>query len=138
MSEGSTIYVIDSFALLAYLEGESGAKRVEELLHRAKNNRTQLYLSLINLGEILYITEREQGLVASRKALAAIDQLPIALVAADRDLALTAAHIKAQHPISYTDAFAVALALQKEATVLTGDPEFKCVESLAAVEWLPR
>lgn len=138
MNEKSTIYILDSFALLAYLEGERGAERVNELLRAADKSLVQLCMSLINLGEVLYITEREQGLVASRRALAAIDQLPITLVDADRDLTLTAAHIKALCPISYADAFAVALGQQKEAIVLTGDPEFKCVEAMVPIEWLPR
>ena len=51
-------------------------------------------------------------------------------------MSLAAAHLKAQHPISYADAFVVALAQQMQATLLTGDPEFSQVESLVAVEWL--
>ena len=48
-----------------------------------------------------------------------------------------AAHIKAGHAISYADAFAVALAQDRGATILTGDPEFKEVEHLIPIEWLP-
>lgn len=49
---------------------------------------------------------------------------------------LDAAHIKAHHPISYADAFAVALAVRESAIVLTGDPEFEAVKTLVEVEWL--
>ena len=52
-------------------------------------------------------------------------------------MALAAAHVKAHHAISYADAFAVALAQQMQATILTGDPEFGKIEHLVAVEWLP-
>jgi ribonuclease VapC len=51
---------------------------------------------------------------------------------------VTAAHIKARHPVSYADAFAVALAQEYGATVVTGDPEVRAVESLINVDWLPR
>ena len=44
-----------------------------------------------------------------------------------------AVRIKAEHPLSYADAFAASLALDREATLLTADPEF---ESLG--ERLPR
>jgi len=49
---------------------------------------------------------------------------------------LAAAHIKAHYPLSYADAFAVALAQELDATVVTGDPEFKTAESLVPVLWL--
>jgi ribonuclease VapC len=97
-----------------------------------------VWMSIINLGEVLYIVEREQGLLASRKALAAIEQLPLALIDVDRSLTLAAAHIKAQFPLAYADTFAVALGRQENARVVTGDPEFEAVESLVAIEWLPR
>jgi ribonuclease VapC len=49
---------------------------------------------------------------------------------------LAAAHIKANHSVAYADAFAVAAAQELGGAVLTGDPEFKEVEELIAVEWL--
>jgi predicted nucleic acid-binding protein len=97
-----------------------------------------VWMSIINLGEVVYIIEREQGLLATRKALAAIEQLPIALIDVNPSLTLAAAHIKAQFPLAYADTFAVALGQQENARVVTGDPEFKAVESLVAIEWLPR
>ena len=49
------------------------------------------------------------------------------------------AHIKAHYPVSYADAFAVALAQEMDGPVVTGDPEFKRVEDegLISVVWLP-
>jgi ribonuclease VapC len=49
---------------------------------------------------------------------------------------LEAAHIKAGHSISFADAFAVSLANELGATILTGDPEFKKVEGIAKIEWM--
>jgi predicted nucleic acid-binding protein len=42
------------------------------------------------------------------------------------------------HSVSFADAFAIALAQESAATVVTGDPEFKEVEKLIPVLWLPR
>ncbi len=94
-------------------------------------------MSIVNYGEVVYITEREQGLFAVQRAIAAMDQLPMSVVDADRKLMLAAARVKAHHGISYADAFAVALAQARQATVLTGDPEFRKVEALVAIDWLP-
>ncbi len=131
-------YVLDSFGLLAYFGGEPGEAQVKSVLERAAAEQADVYLSVVNLGEVVYIIEREQGASATRRALAAVDQLPIKLIEADRRMALAAAHVKAHHPISYADAFAVALAQQMQATILTGDPEFGKIEHLVAVEWLPQ
>ncbi len=139
MAANPSAYALDSFALLAYLEGEPGRKRVESLLLAAQAGKSSLCLSLINLGEVLYITERERGLFLAHRALAAIDQLPLLIVAVTRATVLAAAHIKANYPISYADAFAVVTARDHHCVLLTGDPEFHAVadDGLIAVEWLP-
>jgi len=138
--DSPTAYVLDSFALLAYFEGEAGMPRVRSALEGASAGRHRVYLSLINLGEVLYITERERGLVEARRALAAIDRLPVAIVEVSRSTVLEAAHVKARFPISYSDAFAVVTAQNRGAVVMTGDPEFRPLADagLVAVEWLPR
>lgn len=131
-------FVLDSFALLTYLEDESGSNEVEGILEAARQGRAQVWMSVISLGEVLYITEREQSLEAAQIALAAVDQVAIEMVEADRSLTLEAAHVKAHHSLSYADAFVVALALQKGAEVVTGDPEFKQAEERVTVRWLPQ
>ena len=54
----------------------------------------------------------------------------------DDQLVREAAEIKAEYPVAYADAFCVALAKRVQGCVVTGDPEFKSVESLIAIEWL--
>jgi predicted nucleic acid-binding protein len=129
-------YVFDSFALLAYLQDEPVAQRIENLLDEASNDKCQVFFSTINLGELLYIIERRGGIAKSQDALALIRQLPIELVPADEQTIFAAAHMKASHSMSYADAFVVAIAIQEDAIILTGDPEFKSVEDLVKVEWL--
>lgn len=130
-------YVLDSFALLAFLSDEPGARCVREILEFGRQNAGRLWMSVINLGECLYIIERAQGLTAAHRAIAAIRQMPIQEAAADRERTFAAAHVKANHRLSFADAFAVALAQEKEATVVTGDPEFRQVESMIRILWLP-
>ena len=131
-------YVLDSFAVLAFLEQESGASVVRSILEYGQHHKDRIWISLINLGECIYIIEREQGLKAAVRTIAALRQLPIVEAEATRDRTFAAAHIKAQYKVSFADAFAIALAIEKKATVVTGDPEFKQVESLVSVLWLPK
>jgi ribonuclease VapC len=132
----SPAFVLDSFALLAYLQDEPVAARIEKLLENAGKEKCRLFLSTINLGELLYITERRGGVAKAQDALALIRQLPIEVMPADEQTVFAAAHLKANHPLSYADCFVVAVAMQEDATILTGDPEFQSVEKLVKVEWL--
>ena len=115
-------YVLDSFAFIAYLEDEPAAQRIQKLLEDAKENKCRLYISIINFGEILYSVERNNGLAKTHETLALIQSLPIEILPADNQTVLAAAHIKANHPISYADAFVVVAAQNINGTIMTGDP----------------
>ena len=132
----TAVFVLDSFALLAYLQDEPVASRIEKLLENAHQGKGRLLLSIINLGELLYITERRGGIARAQDALALIRQLPIDILLADEQTVFSAAHIKANHAISCADSFVAAIAMQEEAVILTGDPEFQSVETLIQLEWL--
>lgn len=136
MAASAKRYALDSFALLAYLEDESGAARVKALLRLASQGKAQLFISHISLGELLYIIERERGLAQAQLALNFVEQWPITQIEATRERIFAAAHIKAQHRLSYADAFVAALAIEMDAVILTGDREFQSIEELAKVEWL--
>lgn len=129
-------FILDTFALLAYLQDEPAASRIEKLLGDARQEKCRLFISIINLGETLYITERRGGIAKAQDAVALLRQLPIEILPADEQTVFSAAHIKANHSVSYADSFAIAAALQQEAIILTGDPEFENIESLAPIEWL--
>jgi predicted nucleic acid-binding protein len=129
-------FLFDSFALLVYLQDEPGASRIEKLLEDAGKEKCRVFMSLINVGELLYITERRGGIVKAQDALALIRQLPIEIVPVEEQLVFATAHIKANYPLSYADAFVVAVAMEKSASIITGDPEFQSVEALITIEWL--
>ncbi len=130
------MYVLDAFALMAYLKGEPSAQRVRDLLSDAENRKCQVYLSIINLGEVLYNLERNNGLNKAHEALTIIQSLPLEILPADNQTVFAAAHVKATHPVSYADAFAIVAAQRLNGVVLTGDTEFNDVADLVEVEWL--
>lgn len=53
--------MIDSYALIGYLENESFSDYLQEILDQARKGYSHLYLHAIHLGEVYYITLREQG-----------------------------------------------------------------------------
>jgi predicted nucleic acid-binding protein len=130
-------FVLDSFALIALLKNEPAADRVSGLLTRAAAGLDILCMSLINLGEVHYQTIRDTNEERAAGILSEIERLPISFFDADRSQVRTAALLKARHPMSYADCFAAALGIQLDAAVVTGDPEFRQVEHLVRIEWLP-
>jgi len=129
-------YVLDSFALLAHLGGEERGRKVTELLKKAHSEKIALFMSVINLGEVYYISARERGHEKAEEALILIEQLSVKIVDADTSLAIEAAKLKARYPVAYADCFASALALQKHVKLVTGDPEFKKLEKEVKILWI--
>lgn len=123
MSPGDAA-IIDAWALLAYLRAEEpGASVMRRYLRCARSGKLRLLLNVVNLGEIFYRLIQLIGEEQASERLAQIKSLPIELVMVREPLALEAARIKAAHPLSYADAFAVATGRAEKAPVITGDPE---------------
>ena len=129
-------YVLDSYAMIAHFLAQPGGDRVRDLLRQAQQETLDMYMSWINLGETAYIVERRRGEAAVQELISDISRLPITLVEAEPPRVLAAARVKARHPLSYADAFAVALAQELDAPLVTGDPEFHKVEEIVQVLWL--
>lgn len=132
-------YVLDSYAVIGYLEDEPFAAWLQKLLLLARKGSCRLYLHAIQLGEVYYITLREQGKPIADLAYARIKAFPVTIIdTIDEKLLISAASLKATFPVSYADAFAAALAQIYVAVLLTGDPEFKIIEEkgLLTIKWL--
>lgn len=129
--------LLDSFALLAYLNKEPGFGMVKDALFDAQTLGSALHMNEINVGETYYILARKRNPDSAEYFLDTIlAGLPIDIISNDFDQVIAAAKIKAEYPLSFADCFAVATAMREDATILTGDPEFKNVERLARIEWI--
>ena len=120
--------VFDSYALIAHFKKEKGHEVVSEMLTEISVGERTGYLTLINLGEIYYITHRANGEKNALEAMRMIKSMPIEIVGVDEEITMRAAKIKATHKLSFADAFAAALTIAKKATLITGDKEFKGLE----------
>ena len=128
--------VLDSFALLAFLNKEAGFAQVKTLLHTAEAAGAPLLMNEINVGEVFYIIAKARSLEKAEDFLHRLATLPIKPVSNTFPDVLEAARVKAQFPLSYADAFTVSTALRSQAIVITGDPEFHTVEHLVEILWL--
>ncbi|MBI5823335.1 MAG: type II toxin-antitoxin system VapC family toxin [Chloroflexi bacterium] len=134
----NSVYVLDSFALMAHFGGENGGKKVLELLEQAEAGKGTLAMSLINVGEMAYLMSRERGRNTAESMLEDLRLLPISFFDATEERILAAAWIKSEYSVSYADSFAISLAKELNATLVSGDPEFRAVEKIVPVLWLEK
>jgi len=128
--------VLDSWALLCYLEQEPGFEKIIQLFEKAAESSKPLLMCIVNWGEVYYQVSRRFGDQKAQEIERLIETLPIVLIEADRDLTRESARIKATKRMAYADCFAAALAKLNEAKLYTGDPEFKVVEKEIKIVWL--
>ncbi len=109
---------LDSWAVLAWLDGdEPAAAAVAKALERERPA-----MSWINLVEVSDRLTRDHGRDEAERAISDLrsqinEDLPG--VSAMRAVA----SLKAKHPIALADCFAIALAEEDGAVLMTGDPE---------------
>ena len=95
-----------------------------------------MLISAVNWAEVLYKLERKQGKQGMETARQFERTMPLDVAPLDRELAESAAQLKAAHDLGLADAFAAALTKQKKAELVTSDYEFKAVEKEIRICWL--
>ena len=132
--------VLDAHALMVLFNDGAGAEEVEKILLKAESGNPRLLMSVINWGEIYYSIMRGASQEIADSKAHDIAGMRIELVpvdARDLDLIRQAAVFKATKKMSYADCFAAALAKTKNAELVTGDRDFRAVESdLKKIHWL--
>lgn len=128
--------VLDAYGVIAFLEREPGYEQVEKHFEHASQTGRNLLMCTVNWGEVYYSVLREASPAKAEEVRRFLETLPIELVPADLDLTRQAAIYKASHKMSYADCFAAALAKRHKATLVTGDKEFKALETEIKITWL--
>ncbi|MBC7345364.1 MAG: type II toxin-antitoxin system VapC family toxin [Clostridia bacterium] len=141
---------LDSWAILAWLQGEPAGEVVRDLIawsqgdegagERIKKElggdleRPRLFINLVNLGEVFYLLGRRRG---EREARETVEEIKayVEVVPASEQLVFEAASLKIKYPIAYADAFALATAKAIGAPLVTGDPEFKGLHEVPLI-WI--
>ena len=81
---GGKVIVLDTWAMMTFLDAEPAAQEVRQLLRRARGKEVLVLFSLINYGECLYVIEREHDEREVQRAIGIIDQLALHVIPADR------------------------------------------------------
>jgi uncharacterized protein len=128
--------VLDSYALMTFFEDEPGADLVRDLILKAEENRVNLLISVVNLGEVWYSIARTNSSEVADQYIGEIEGMAIEVVEVDWQLTRQAAKFKVNGNISYGDCFAGALAKNRKAELVTGDKEFKALEGEIKLTWI--
>lgn len=125
-------YVFDAEAIIAFLYDEPGHETVASILDTVFTSETQGFLAETNASEVFYLVARFEGTddneptpasvrVADRD-VRALERRELDIVRADWQLA---GEVKADGRCSLADAHAVALACDRDATLVAGgDDDF--------------
>lgn len=128
---------MDSSALIAFLWDEAGAQTVEDVL---VEEDAEVFMSAINLGEVLYIVRRLAGEQAAAAVETKVFETPkLRVIDATWPRAKRAAEIKGDGTLSFAECLCAGLAQEKEAVLVTCNREFERLEQegKVAVLWLP-
>lgn len=128
--------MLNSYALIAYLENESGADQMKELRLQGEASKESLLMTIVNWGEVYYTLSRSKGESKAEESILIIDQLPITLIEINRAIAYQSARLKARYIVAVGNYFSAALTMVNQGQVLTGDPEFKNLEKEVSIIWL--
>ena len=132
-------FVLDAWAVLALLQKEEpAASWLKDLLAEAEEGTVELFISIINLGEVLYRIGKVKGETEARETLEEIRRLSLTVVPATGEAVFAAARFKMRDVLSYADAFAAATAEDLDAVLVTGDPELEHLEDRIRMEKLER
>ena len=130
-------YVLDTSALLTFIENEEGVEEVETLFKQALDGRIELFISIISSIEIFYISFREQGERIANERLELIEDLPIVQEALTNKLIKIIGKIKTNKNISFADSCIAGLSKLKEAFLVHKDTEYECIENEVKQHKLP-
>jgi len=132
-------YVLDANAVIRYFEGESGdgREKVQSLFEQSRHGNARLFMSVVNMGEVLYIFLKRIG---QQRAMHYIQQLQhaVSFIGVDTAQTIHAATLKHRYNLGYADSYAAALTIETRATLVSADPSFEKLGKVLKWLKLPR
>ena len=126
-------FVLDTSALMTFIEKETGAERVRDVLLKQT-----IIIPWLSILETVHISQRELGEEEALTRYALLKKLNAEIIwDADEALLLNAARIKSTHSLSLADSVIAAIATQRNAILLHKDPEYEPLQDVLEMEILP-
>jgi len=115
-------HILDACALLAFLNDEEGADRIEELLDLSTAGNISISMSIVNLLEVYYGELRDKGADVAQVVLDVVQHYSIKIIHAISEQAFhEAARLKATYRISIADCIGIATAAELSGQFVSSD-----------------
>lgn len=136
MPKKAKAYVLDAWAVIAYLEDEPSAPLIADLIASAHEEGIPVYMTVVNVGEVWYTIAREISEEDADASIKELRDLRIQFEDVGWGITQEAAGFKSKNKMSYADCYAAALAKFYKADLVTGDKEFKPLEDQIKIQWV--
>jgi len=115
-------YILDACALLAFLNDEEGAEKIDELLVQSTTGDVSVSMSIINLLEVYYGELRDKGAEIAQIVLDMVQYYSITIINTVSEQAFReAARLKAAYKISLADCIGLATAIEHSGLFVSSD-----------------
>jgi predicted nucleic acid-binding protein len=131
-------YALDASALLRFLDDESGALKVSEVLNGHVEGKCAVIVSALHWGEMAGILYKRDGGKNLDRILSRLSSLGMEMVPISQERAVRAAILKVELKIPYVDAFGVELAESVPCTFVTADYDLKPAADRVEILFLPK
>jgi len=133
-----TVFVLDSSAVLRFVDKEAGWNRIAEILQDRMDQAAEVAISAVQWGEIAGRVRKRLGAAGQEFVLETLAEFSPRIEPATGERAVHAAEIKQDRKLPYADAFTLDLAMDSpDHMLVTADYDFKAVTDLARIEFLP-
>jgi PIN domain nuclease of toxin-antitoxin system len=115
-------YIIDACALLAFLNDEEGADKIETLLNQSVASDISVSMSIINLLEVYYGELRDKGADIAQIVLDIVQHYSIKIIdTVSERVFREAARLKAVYKMSIADCIGLATAIELSGQFVSSD-----------------
>jgi len=115
-------YILDACALLAFLNDEEGAEKIEDLLNQSATSDISISMSIINLFEVYYGELRDKGAEIAQIILDMVQHYSIKIIdTISEQVFHEAARLKAAHKMSIADCIGLATAIELSGQFVSSD-----------------
>jgi predicted nucleic acid-binding protein len=136
MNQRNKPIVLDTWSILAYLEGNLNGKKVAELIADSVELGNTIYLSAISLGEIYYAIAKNVNEKEADKTIDELLQMGIIILEIDTKAIIEATKYQTEFDLSISQCLTAIFAKRNKAVLLTFDNRFKKMEQQLRIQWI--
>ncbi len=136
--KSDAVYILDHTAIEALWGFRDGREIIEDIFQQSKNLHIEIYVTAIDLGKAYKKMVLEYNKKAAQKALEQLEDSPVKVVVINKKIAVEAMEIAMEYNLDYADAFACAMSVINEGTIVTANPSLVPVQEELELLWLDK